>query len=88
MQYDAAGRLREILSAGAVKRFQYDGITLVAGAAGVAEQHYKQNNAVLRRHIHGSGSDEPIVSYEGGAIGAANRWYLIGGRARLRKHWH
>ncbi|OYU15788.1 MAG: hypothetical protein CFE37_04455 [Alphaproteobacteria bacterium PA4] len=54
---------------GATTRFLYDGDALVA--------EYDGNGALLRRYVHGPGVDEPLVWYEGSAIGSAGRRYLL-----------
>ena len=50
---------------GVTTRFLHDNINLVAGAAGVPEEQHSGTNTLLRRHVHGPGTDEPIVTYEG-----------------------
>jgi RHS repeat-associated protein len=47
-------------------RFQYDGTDLVA--------EYNGSNSLLRRYVHGPGSDEPVVWYEGS--GTTDRRFL------------
>lgn len=47
-------------------RFQYDGVDLVA--------EYNSSNAVQRRYVHGAGTDEPVVWYEGS--GTTDRRFL------------
>jgi RHS repeat-associated protein len=56
LQYDPLGRLLKTVSGGTVTRYAYDGINLIA--------EY-QATTLLRRYVHGPGSDEPIVWYEG-----------------------
>lgn len=72
--YDAAGRLYQTSSpsagagaGAATTRFGYDGINLIA--------EYDATNAMVRRYVHGPGSDEPIVWYEGG--GTNDRRYML-----------
>jgi RHS repeat-associated protein len=50
-------------------RFQYDGLSLTG--------EYNASNVLQRRYIHGPGSDEPIIWYEGIAINATTRRYLM-----------
>ncbi len=47
-------------------RFDYDGSALIA--------EYSGSNAMLRRYVHGPGSDEPLVWYEGS--GTSDRRFL------------
>jgi RHS repeat-associated protein len=61
-----AHRLYQLNSGALVTRFQYDGASLVA--------EYDGANAMLRRYVHGPGSDEPIVWYEG--AGTSSRRFL------------
>jgi len=54
LSYDGADRLHEItVSGGASRRFLYDGAALIA--------EYDEANTLLRRYVHGPGSDDPIV---------------------------
>lgn len=58
LAYDAAGRISRNSTNGAVVDHLYDGNDLVA--------EYDAAGNLLRRHIHGPGVDEPIVTIEGG----------------------
>jgi RHS repeat-associated protein len=70
LKYDVLGRLRRSGGNGAPDtQYQYDGINLVA--------EYNASNTLQRRYVHGSGTDEPIVWYEGTAISATTRRYLM-----------
>jgi hypothetical protein len=70
LKYDVLGRLRRSGGNGAPDtQYQYDGINLVA--------EYNPTNTLQRRYVHGSGTDEPIVWYEGTAISATTRRYLM-----------
>lgn len=64
--YDPALRLYETTGAGVTMRFGYDGQDLIA--------EYNASNSLLRRYVHGPGSDEPLVWYEG--VGTADRRWL------------
>ncbi len=71
LAYDSAGRLRQQQStvgaaAPVTTQFLYDGERLVA--------EYDSSGALLRRYVHGLGTDEPIVWYEG--AGASDRRWL------------
>jgi hypothetical protein len=65
LDYDAAMRLVKISNGGLAARFQYDGTDLIAEYS---------NGALLRRYVHGSGADEPVLAYEGTTL--ANKRYL------------
>ena len=56
--YDPVNRLVQTDVAAGIERFGYDGQSLIV--------EYDVNNAVARRFVHGPGSDEPLVWYEGG----------------------
>jgi RHS repeat-associated protein len=65
--YDPAMRLYQTSDASAgTTRFGYDGAALIA--------EYNGSNALLRRYVHGPGSDEPLVWYEGS--GTSDRRFL------------
>ena len=67
LTYDATGRMRqEVLNATTTTQFLYDGSDLVA--------EYNGTGALLRKHVHGPGIDEPLVTYEG--TGTANKTWL------------
>jgi RHS repeat-associated protein len=61
LRYDPMGRLYEtgnsLTPNATTTRFLYDGDELVA--------EYNSAGAVLRRYVHGSGADDPLVWYEG-----------------------
>jgi RHS repeat-associated protein len=68
--YDPLGRLVETSGGKAgVTRFHYDGDKLVA--------EYDASGTLLRRYIHGPGTDDPVAVYEGPALDASNRRYLL-----------
>lgn len=64
LDYDPLLRLWQTNKA-AITRFGYDGQDLVG--------EYNSSNALLRRYVHGSGSDEPLVWYEGSGT-TDRRW--------------
>lgn len=67
--YDPLGRLYQsdaTVSGGGVTRFGYDGVAMIA--------EYNSANALQRRYVHGPGTDNPIVWYEG--TGTADKRYL------------
>ncbi len=65
LDYDPLGRLYQT-SGGSTTRFQYDGTDMIA--------EYDGSNNMLRRYVHGPGTDEPILEYEGS--GLSNKNYL------------
>jgi RHS repeat-associated protein len=68
LHYDPLGRLAK--SSGGPdgpRQFLYDGDALVA--------EYDGAGNLLRRYVHGPGTDEPVAVYEGPALGLANRAY-------------
>jgi RHS repeat-associated protein len=68
LTYDPLGRLYEVATSSATTRFLYDGDRLIA--------EYDAGGTLLRRYVHGSGVDEPVVWYEGLQVSAANRRYM------------
>ena len=68
LSYDPKGRLYQSGGASPNTRYLYDGDALVA--------EYSTTGTLLRRYVHGSGVDEPLVWYEGSTVGAANRRYM------------
>jgi RHS repeat-associated protein len=69
LSYDPLGRLFQVAGApGApATQFLYDGDELVA--------EYDTGGALLRRYVHGSGADDPLIWYEG--AGGADRRTLL-----------
>ncbi|KQN04846.1 hypothetical protein ASE85_07605 [Sphingobium sp. Leaf26] len=63
--YDPMGRLNTTVSGGGTTRFLYDGDELVG--------EYDGAGTLLRRYVHGTNTDEPILWYEGSAFGSGNR---------------
>ncbi len=65
--YDGVGRLRqETWNTTTTTQFLYDDTDLIA--------EFNNAGTLLRRHVHGPGIDEPIVTYEG--AGTANKSWL------------
>ncbi|MBO9712640.1 RHS repeat-associated core domain-containing protein [Sphingomonas sp.] len=64
LSYDPMLRLYQT-AAGATARLQYDGVNLIA--------EYNSSNVLQKRYVHGSGTDEPLVEYDG----SGNRTYLL-----------
>ncbi|HEX8584785.1 MAG TPA: RHS repeat-associated core domain-containing protein [Allosphingosinicella sp.] len=66
LMYDPLGRLSWYTNAGGVLDY--------AGSRMVTELNDAANYAILKRYVHGPGTDEPLVSYDG--TGTANRRWL------------
>ena len=64
LTYDPLGRLLTTASGGTTTRYLYDGDELVAEYNG---------STLLRRYVHGAGTDEPLVWYEGSGL-SDRRW--------------
>ncbi|MFN6263064.1 MAG: RHS repeat domain-containing protein, partial [Chromatiaceae bacterium] len=67
LEYDATGRLNSNTLNGTKTTFLYDGNELVA--------EYNTSGTLLKRYVHGVGSDDPLVSYDGSAT--TNPTYLL-----------
>jgi RHS repeat-associated protein len=65
LYYDPTGRLSRITQGLATTKFEYLGPRLVIERDG--------NGNILRRYVHGSGDDEPVVWYEGSGL-TDKRW--------------
>lgn len=68
LTYDPLGRLFQMDSGSVTTRFLYDGDALVA--------EYNTSGTILKRYVHGSGVDEPLLMYSGSTVSSANRQYL------------
>jgi RHS repeat-associated protein len=66
LRYDPLGRLFEVSGASEARRFLYDGDELVA--------EYDLSGTLTARYVHGRGTDDPLVWYEGPGI--SDRRYL------------
>jgi RHS repeat-associated protein len=60
LTYDPLGRLQQTTAGTTVTQFLYEGTNLVAEYSGAGT-----TASVLRRYVHGPGTDDPIVWYEG-----------------------
>jgi len=65
LSYDPLGRLSSTLINSTTTQFLYAGSNLVA--------EYDAGNVLLRRYVHGAGTDVPLVWYEGSGV-ADRRW--------------
>jgi YD repeat-containing protein len=71
LRYDPLGRLYEITGAGGAAgttRFLYDGDALVA--------EYNTTGTLLRRYIHGPGTDDPLAGFEGAGVDTPSLRYF------------
>jgi RHS repeat-associated protein len=64
LSYDPLGRLQQTMVGTVPTQYIYDGVNLVA--------EYDGSNNVLRRYVHGPGTDDPIVWYEGATLATRN----------------
>ncbi len=67
LEYDATGRLNSSTVYGTKTTFLYDGNELVA--------EYNAAGTLLKRYVHGVGSDDPLVSFDGSGTGSPS--YLL-----------
>jgi RHS repeat-associated protein len=70
LSYDPMGRLLQTSGGAGTIQFLYDGDALVA--------EYDGAGTLVRRYVHGGGTDDPVAVYEGAAVGTANRAYHQG----------
>lgn len=66
LSYDPLNRLYQTTGGGTTTRLAYDGQDLIAD--------YNTSGSLLRRYVHGPGTDEPLVWYEGS--GTTDRRFL------------
>jgi RHS repeat-associated protein len=64
LRYDPLGRLYETVGGGATTRFLHDGDELVA--------EYDGSGNLLRRYMHGTSVDDPVIWYEGNSVTSAS----------------
>ena len=69
LEYDPLGRLAKTTINGTTTRFLYDGDQLVA-EYDVKVVNGASVETLLRRYLHGSGTDDPLVWYEGADLSA------------------
>jgi RHS repeat-associated protein len=67
--YDPMGRLFRVAGPTSSNRFLYDGDELVA--------EYDAAGTIARRYVHSDNVDDPVVQYDGAAVGAAARTFLM-----------
>ncbi|WP_140986891.1 RHS repeat domain-containing protein [Asticcacaulis tiandongensis] len=67
LEYDPEGRLSKYTSGSTVTTYLYDGVNLIGEYNG---------STVLRRYVHGTGVDEPVVWFEGSNIDTTSRRYF------------
>lgn len=73
VNYDPADRLQEVVGT-STTRFLYDGSDVIA--------EYSSSGAVLRRYVHGPGTDEPLAWYEGSGT-TDRRWLMTDERGSV-----
>jgi RHS repeat-associated protein len=71
LAYDALGRLAQTASSASTTNFLYDGDAMIG--------EYDGAGTLVRRTIHGPGTDEPIVVYEGGV----RKWLIADPRGSI-----
>lgn len=64
LRYDALGRLYQVAGSQGTTRFGYDGAMMVG--------EYNTSGTLLRRYVHGLGTDAPVAWYEGAGMANAN----------------
>jgi RHS repeat-associated protein len=69
MAYDPVGRLKYKVGGGVTNYYGYDGVDLIT--------ELDPWGTPLRRYVHGPGTDNPIVWYEGNAINSSTRRFLM-----------
>ena len=67
LTYDPIGRLSSVASGTSTTQFVHDGASLAV--------EYDGSGTMLRRYVHGAGTDAPVALYEGSATGLINRDY-------------
>jgi RHS repeat-associated protein len=75
LRYDAVGRLRLVTSNTTMRQFIYDGVQLIA--------EYDSGGALVRRYVHGAGTDEPLVWYEKNGASFDKRYYSTDERGSI-----
>jgi RHS repeat-associated protein len=73
LTYDPASRLYQAAGT-ATTRFLYDGADIIA--------EYDGANALLRRYVHGPGTDEPLVQYDGAGT-SSKKWLHADARGSI-----
>ncbi len=68
LSYDAEGRLRQTVIGASTTSLLYDATNLIA-------EYDAAGSTLQRRYVHGPGTDEPIVWYEGSGTTAKNWFY-------------
>jgi RHS repeat-associated protein len=71
LSYDALGRLAQTATSASITQFMYDGTAMIG--------EYDGAGTLLRRTVHGPGTDEPIVVYEGGV----RKWLVADPRGSI-----
>jgi RHS repeat-associated protein len=69
LTYDPMGRLFQVTGPTTNNRFVYDGDELIA--------EYDSNGVMAKRYVHSDNVDDPVVQYDGAAVGQGTRTYLM-----------
>ena len=69
LSYDPMGRLFQVTGPTTNTRFLYDGDELVA--------EYDSSGTMGNRYVHSDSADDPVVLYDGAAVGPAARTFLL-----------
>jgi RHS repeat-associated protein len=75
LEYDAQGRLYKTVKNGVTTRFLYDGVNLIG--------EYDASGNILRRYVHGAGTDEPLMLYDGGDANSDRRWLIANSQGSI-----
>jgi RHS repeat-associated protein len=75
LEYDAQGRLYKTVKNGVTTRFLYDGVNLIG--------EYDASGNILRRYVHGAGTDEPLMFYDGGDANSDRRWLIANSQGSI-----
>jgi RHS repeat-associated protein len=67
LSYDPMSRLYQTVGGGVTTKMQYDGVSLIG--------EYNSGGTLQRRYVHGPGTDEPLVWYEGSST-TDRRWLI------------
>lgn len=65
LTYDTEGRLSSYTNNGVVTQFLYDGVNLIA--------EYNSAGQVTKRYVHGTGTDQPLVQFNGPDVNNASQ---------------
>ncbi|CAL4869745.1 hypothetical protein MMA231_04037 (plasmid) [Asticcacaulis sp. MM231] len=76
LKYDAESRLRMASSgSSAMRQYLYDGVNLIA--------EYDSSGVIVRRYVHGTGNDEPLIWYEKNGASFDKRFFASDERGSI-----